>query len=673
MVSKGLKEMIIMKDIKTIILGLGACTALFSCSDFDEVNTSPITATIEYVKPQFALNNSIAQAKMDPGVSERIVVYNWGSAARVIGEMSFLNVGRYSDDYTSSYYYPCICNSIKNATLAINTADQQLASGTATAHEQKFFPNVKQFARIWRAYLISEFTDNFGPYAIEGFMGENPVFNSEKEVYAFILKELKEASEAIDTSVEAEGDEGSCDTFGNNFNATKWKKLANSLRMRYAMRLSVVDPATARSEFSAAAEGLNVITTQDEIFAVPENNGWDNLTGVFTRSFDDQVLSSTVANLLTNLGGVKVADMYPRLASNVKPANYLGIRYNRHYVANTDNPTKQYWMDGIPENLDPRALKIFCLPDDAEAENYIDKYLDKSAKDFALLAVDESGKPIPSAEKQDRIAIDATKCWNGYPAGTRATWSSTVSYNELVSNGYGPGCTLPMLGSDYCSGKARIYFAPWESYFLLAEAAEYGWISNITPKEAYELGIRSSFEYFGVSEYADQYINSTTRNRLGTSVAFDDTVEPTSEVMTYRDGYTNTDQIQEVVYNYPTASKTLYGKAMNDHLTKIITQKYIAQMPYQVLEIWNDHRRLGLPFFEIPANESDLIGSDMVNVLKKDSWKNGQQWDFYPQRMRYPTTLDNADPENYQKAVELLGGSDVIITPLWWSLGSNQK
>lgn len=662
-----------MKDIKTIILGLGACTALFSCSDFDEVNTSPITATIEYVKPQFALNNSIAQAKMDPGVSERIVVYNWGSAARVIGEMSFLNVGRYSDDYTSSYYYPCICNSIKNATLAINTADQQLASGTATAHEQKFFPNVKQFARIWRAYLISEFTDNFGPYAIEGFMGENPVFNSEKEVYAFILKELKEASEAIDTSVEAEGDEGSCDTFGNNFNATKWKKLANSLRMRYAMRLSVVDPATARSEFSAAAEGLNVITTQDEIFAVPENNGWDNLTGVFTRPFDDQVLSSTVANLLTNLGGVKVADMYPRLASNVKPANYLGIRYNRHYVANTDNPTKQYWMDGIPENLDPRALKIFCLPDDAEAENYIDKYLDKSAKDFALLAVDESGKPIPSAEKQDRIAIDATKCWNGYPAGTRATWSSTVSYNELVSNGYGPGCTLPMLGSDYCSGKARIYFAPWESYFLLAEAAEYGWISNITPKEAYELGIRSSFEYFGVSEYADQYINSTTRNRLGTSVAFDDTVEPTSEVMTYRDGYTNTDQIQEVVYNYPTASKTLYGKAMNDHLTKIITQKYIAQMPYQVLEIWNDHRRLGLPFFEIPANESDLIGSDMVNVLKKDSWKNGQQWDFYPQRMRYPTTLDNADPENYQKAVELLGGSDVIITPLWWSLGSNQK
>jgi hypothetical protein len=141
--------------------------------------------------------------------------------------------------------------------------------------------------------------------------------------------------------------------------------------------------------------------------------------------------------------------------------------------------------------------------------------------------------------------------------------------------------------------------------------------------------------------------------------------------VTYVDGYTK--ETKEIQYQYPVASKTLYGKALNDHITKIITQKFIAQMPYQVLEIWNDHRRLGLPFFEIPANESDLIGSDMVNVLKKDSWKDGQKWDFYPQRMRYPTTLDNADPDNYQKAVELLGGSDVIITPLWWSAFKNNK
>ena len=602
---------------------------------------------------------------MNPGTAERVVVYNWASAARICGEMSFLNVGRYSDDYTSSYYYPDLSASIKNATLAITAVENQLEAATTTAHEKEFFPNVKQFARIWRAYLISEFVDNFGPYPIESFLGENPVFNSEKDDYEFILKELKEAAAAINTSVLPVEAEGKCDPFDNvKYDPVKWQKYANSLRMRLAMRLSNIDKATAQAEFEDAAKG-NKILTADDMFAVKENDGWDVFSGVYTRSFDDQVLSSTVANLLTNLGGIKVTEQRSDLASYVKPANYLGIKYDRHYVANTDNPTKQYWLDGMPENLDPRALKIFCLPDDENAENYIDKYNDRTAKDFVLYTVDENGNPIPNKDNPGEIKIDATRCWNGYPAGSRGGWSPTLAYNQLVTNGYGPGCTLPMLGKDYCKGKSRIFFAAWETYFLLAEASLYGWNTGTTAKEAYENGIKASFEYFGVSEYVNDYLNSTNYNRVGTSVKFDHTTEPTAEQMTYVDGYSK--EQKTVTYEYPTASKTLYGKALNDHLTKIITQKFIAQTPYLVLEMWSDFRRLGLPFFEIPANESSMTGSDMVNAWNPNSWKDGQKWEFYPQRMRYPSSLENADPEGYKQAVELLGGSDNIITPLWWT------
>ena len=654
-----------MKTMNKLFLGLGFCAGLVSCSDFDEVNTNPTAAGEEYVKPQYALNNSIGQAQMNPGTAERIVVYNWASAARICGEMSFLNVGRYSDDYTSSYYYPDLSASIKNATLAITAVENQLEAATTTAHEKEFFPNVKQFARIWRAYLISEFVDNFGPYPIESFLGENPVFNSEKDDYEFILKELKEAAAAINTSVLPVEAEGKCDPFDNvKYDPVKWQKYANSLRMRLAMRLSNIDKATAQTEFEDAAKG-NTILTADEMFAVKENDGWDVFSGVYTRSFDDQVLSSTVANLLTNLGGIKVTEQRSDLASYVKPANYLGIKYDRHYVANTDNPTKQYWLDGMPENLDPRALKIFCLPDDENAENYIDKYNDRTAKDFVLYTVDENGNPIPNKDNPGEIKIDATRCWNGYPAGSRGGWSPTLAYNQLVTNGYGPGCTLPMLGKDYCKGKSRIFFAAWETYFLLAEASLYGWNTGTTAKEAYENGIKASFEYFGVSEYVNDYLNSTNYNRVGTSVKFDHTTEPTAEQMTYVDGYSK--EQKTVTYEYPTASKTLYGKALNDHLTKIITQKFIAQTPYLVLEMWSDFRRLGLPFFEIPANESSMTGSDMVNVWNPNSWKDGQKWEFYPQRMRYPSSLENADPEGYKQAVELLGGSDNIITPLWWT------
>ena len=654
-----------MKTMNKLFLGLGFCAGLVSCSDFDEVNTNPTAAGEEYVKPQYALNNSIGQAQMNPGTAERIVVYNWASAARICGEMSFLNVGRYSDDYTSSYYYPDLSASIKNATLAITAVENQLEAATTTAHEKEFFPNVKQFARIWRAYLISEFVDNFGPYPIESFLGENPVFNSEKDDYEFILKELKEAAAAINTSVLPVEAEGKCDPFDNvKYDPVKWQKYANSLRMRLAMRLSNIDKATAQAEFEDAAKG-NKILTADDMFAVKENDGWDVFSGVYTRSFDDQVLSSTVANLLTNLGGIKVTEQRSDLGSNVKPANYLGIKYDRHYVANTDNPTKQYWLDGMPENLDPRALKIFCLPDDENAENYIDKYNDRTAKDFVLYTVDENGNPIPNKDNPGEIKIDATRCWNGYPAGSRGGWSPTLAYNQLVTNGYGPGCTLPMLGKDYCKGKSRIFFAAWETYFLLAEASLYGWNTGTTAKEAYENGIKASFEYFGVSEYVNDYLNSTNYNRVGTSVKFDHTTEPTAEQMTYVDGYSK--EQKTVTYEYPTASKTLYGKALNDHLTKIITQKFIAQTPYLVLEMWSDFRRLGLPFFEIPANESSMTGSDMVNAWNPNSWKDGQKWEFYPQRMRYPSSLENADPEGYKQAVELLGGSDNIITPLWWT------
>ena len=654
-----------MKTMNKLFLGLGFCAGLVSCSDFDEVNTNPTAAGEEYVKPQYALNNSIGQAQMNPGTAERIVVYNWASAARICGEMSFLNVGRYSDDYTSAYYYPDLSSSIKNATLAITAVENQLEAATTTAHEKEFFPNVKQFARIWRAYLISEFVDNFGPYPIESFLGENPVFNSEKDDYEFILKELKEAAAAINTSVLPVEAEGKCDPFDNvKYDPVKWQKYANSLRMRLAMRLSNIDKATAQAEFEDAAKG-NKILTADDMFAVKENDGWDVFSGVYTRSFDDQVLSSTVANLLTNLGGIKVTEQRSDLASYVKPANYLGIKYDRHHVANTDNPTKQYWLDGMPENLDPRALKIFCLPDDENAENYIDKYNDRTAKDFVLYTVDENGNPIPNKDNPGEIKIDATRCWNGYPAGSRGGWSPTLAYNQLVTNGYGPGCTLPMLGKDYCQGKSRIFFAAWETYFLLAEASLYGWNTGTTAKEAYENGIKASFEYFGVSEYVNDYLNSTNYNRVGTSVKFDHTTEPTAEQMTYVDGYSK--EQKTVTYEYPTASKTLYGKALNDHLTKIITQKFIAQTPYLVLEMWSDFRRLGLPFFEIPANESSMTGSDMVNVWNPNSWKDGQKWEFYPQRMRYPSSLENADPEGYKQAVELLGGSDNIITPLWWT------
>lgn len=38
--------------------------------------------------------------------------------------------------------------------------------------------------------------------------------------------------------------------------------------------------------------------------------------------------------------------------------------------------------------------------------------------------------------------------------------------------------------------------------------------------------------------------------------------------------------------------------------------------------------------------------------------------------MRFPSSLNNADPEGYAYALQLLGGADNVMTPLWWSIGA---
>lgn len=655
-----------MKTINKLFIGLGIMSGLTACSDFDDVNTDPSKTPIESTLPEYFLNSSMGRMQMNPDVSERILLYNWGDGARVCGEASLLSVGMYDDTYTSVSYYPCISYSIKWATLAVDEAYKR-------RDEIPFNKNLYQFARIWRAMIIAQFADNFGPYALNSAQdGVNPVFNTEKETYQFILKELKEAVNGIDLSIQPDETQASCD-HGYGFNPAQWQKFGNSLRMRYAMRLTNTDMAgEAQKEFEDACKGGNYIKDMADMLSFKSNNGWDNFTGPFTRTYDYNALSATMANLMTNLGGVTVAEQRPDLAAHTKPNDYLGIKYDRHFVGNTDNPTKQYWLDGIPEKLDPRALKMYWLVNDNNAEN-------KLVKEDKVAVINPDGAKLLNRNGSGDIMLKGELCWNGLPSGVNRDWSDTWVYNDAVYTASGVRSCFPLLGAEYCHGgetgiARKVFYGAWESYFLVAEAAVRGWATDMNDKAAYEAGVKASFEYFGISQYADAYLASEDYNRVGTSVNYEHTTEPSSFNAKYVDGYSNTKAEElTVTYKYPDASKILYkGHALNDKLTKIITQKYLAQAPYVVLEAWSDHRRLGLPFFEITGNESTtMTGSDMKD-WRNDSWEQGQSWKLYPQRLRYPSTLRDADKEEYLHALQLLGGDNTTMTPLWWSMGANE-
>jgi hypothetical protein len=628
--------------IKSTLL-LSALVALASCSKFEETNISPKDANDDQVQVEYFINNSIIGAQMDPHIAERVFVLYWKSA----GHQQFgggISSGT-PDDGWSTDYFRYLSEWLNHANTAVQTADIQIAAGNI----KEYTSNLRQVARIWRAYLMSEMADNFGPIPINGFQGVNPDYSSVKDVYYFILDELKDASAKLDPAVVNPADLTKLDP-AYGYNWEKWKRYANSMRLRLAMRLSEVDAAKAKAEFEAAA-ALPLLTATDHIFQVQEIEGWNALSGVMSREWNAQILSTTLENIYTGLGGIPTTDQVPTsLQPMIKPANWAGLKLTDHFTTMTNEPYAGFWMDGLPAKIDPRAYKAFPLAGDFNNPDFT-KY-----PSYDRPSWETTKRSLVNAANAVVKELDGAFTWNGTNAGD---WGVKGTRNQWR----GWSGAAPRLAFQFRNSKSkRIFFAPWETYFLLAEAAVKGWTVPMAGKAAYEAGIDASFTYFGVSSFAAAYKASTDFNRTGTSVSWDHVAEPpASYAMDFKDGYTNAAGTATILY--PVNNLYKGGAVKNDLLTKIITQKYIAQTPWLPLEAWSDHRRLGLPFIENPAIENPLpnlpdlnAGNYMTSNVK-----------FFPQRLAYPSSLRNTNGKGYAQAVSSLGGADNVRTPLWWA------
>lgn len=646
-----------MKNIlKTLSLSILAGIGLGGCSKFEEINTNPTAANADQVQVEYFIDQSIIHAQMNPGVSERTFVLYWVPGGRQISDAdgATFSVGDYNDGWIDAYYGN-VSNALNSANTGIEIGEKQLKAGTAKPYTN----NLIQVARIWRAYLMSEMSDNFGPIPVHAFQGENPEFNSVKDVYYYMLDELKDASSKLDLNVTNPDDVKKEDP-AYGFDYAKWQRYANSLRLRLAMRLSEVDPQKAKAEFEDAAT-KPLLTDNSQIFQIQEKPGWDDLSGVYSRSWYLLPLSTTLNNLAVNLGSVKSADQLPGIISdpnslaeataNIKPADYVGQKYTTYFSTMTNNPVAGYWFDGMPNTIDPRMYQMFYIPGNINSPTYPSAgWVDTNTKGYLY-------DPNNTNEKAD--SIDASFTWNSMQDGYYGTkW---YNINGLLTIGSANGYVPSLVNKFRQQTAQRVFFAPWETYFLLAEGAVRGWSTPVSGKEAYEKGIASSFEYWGVSQYLQAYLSSTDYNNNGTSVSWDHTTEPpATHTMTYVDGSTGTPGVAQI--KYPVNDLYKNGTVRNDHLTKIITQKFIAQTPWLPLETWSDHRRLGLPFFENVVFQTprqtlpDLNSSDYMTASQK----------FLPQRMKYPSGLKNSNPKGYQQAVQFLGG-DEILTPLWWA------
>lgn len=628
------------------------------CSKFDEINTNPTAASADQVQVEYFIDQSIIRAQQNPDVSERTFVLYWVPGGRQTADAdgATFSLADYDDGWINAYYNN-ISSALNSANSAIDIGNQQITAGK----EKLYTNNLIQVARIWRAYLMSEMSDCFGPIPVNAFQGVNPEFSSVKDVYYFILDELKDAGAKMDLAV-TNPDEVKKEDPAFAYDYAKWQKYCNSLRLRLAMRLSEVDPAKAKTEFEEAA-ALPLLKDKSEMFQIQEKPGWDDLSGVYSRSWYLLPISSTLNNLAVNLGSVKSGDQLPDVITDpdeqaeavaqIKPADYVGQRFTDYFSTMTNNPVAGYWLDGIPQTIDPRMYQMFYIPGNINSPTYPSAGWVSTTTVGALRDPADASKTLKS--------LDARFTWNPIQDGAYGTkW---YNINGLITIGAANGF-VPSLVNRFRQQQAqRVFFGPWETYFLLAEGAVRGWATPISGKEAYETGIAKSFEYWDVSQYLGTYLASTDYNHDGTSVNWDNTTEPgATHSMDYVDGMTGSKGTVQI--KYPVNNLYKDGAIRNDHLTKIITQKFIAQTPWLPLETWSDHRRLGLPFFEnviIEDNISTLPNLTTSNYMES-SVKN------LPQRMKYPSALKNSNSAGYDQAVGFLGdGGDAILTPLWWA------
>lgn len=327
---------------------------------------------------------------------------------------------------------------------------------------QDFFAHSIAVAKIWRVFTQASGVDYFGPIPFPKYseLEDNPPYKSVQDSYTEFFKELEEAAALLagPSTAPIFNDAASDIVFKND--ASKWRKFANSLRLRLAMHLSEVAPDICSAEAKKAIEAGVMESSADNAYLPPKadgNWGQDYNYTMFQITWNGPLnMTTSFEKLVTNIGGID----WPEGVVNNRPTISGGAPI----------PVS----DVHPAKVDPRAPIMFA----------------------------------PAIDGGD---------WRGVPPGLSKTESNAGIYKRVNLPELG---ILVKGGAPY---KNRPYdvFLYEEVCFLKAEAALRGFIAG-DAKSEYEKGVNASFTTWGVAGQAAEYLASTAKNEAGTSANFDD-------------------------------------------------------------------------------------------------------------------------------------------------------
>ena len=249
-----------------VVLYSSACD-----SNFDELNTNKVSATA--IDPAFQLNAAIVGCAYPNGS----LVYDMGIVQQIVtpnsGLVSGANYNQDNRTLTQELWQGYYRNVIKNTRDVIT----QVQDDPARA-------NLKNMTRIIQAFAFMVLTDDYGsiPY-FEGGKGYSeqiylPTYDSQEAIYDDLIKELTEATSALDPSGPLEAADI---LYGGDLD--KWKNFGYSLLLRAGMRLSEVNPTKAAQVVQTAVQG-GVILTNEENARINHDANYTNPIGNFLNA-----------------------------------------------------------------------------------------------------------------------------------------------------------------------------------------------------------------------------------------------------------------------------------------------------------------------------------------------------------------------------------------------------
>ncbi len=261
------------KSIKFIILFSIAVLMNYSCTDkFDEMNTKKNLVTEDLVNINLILTHVQVQAIME----------DTPSGSGMIGEYSGMS-------YSSAGYpfqekdRPGVWNN------AYKKFTNNLSEIIRLTKDDPELVNKKAIARILRVWAFAKVTDTYGdiPYSQSSLPPDevvlHPKYDTQKSIYEDFFKELKEAASELDASKDSYG--GADLVYGGD--VTKWRKLANSLRLRLALRVRYADRQMAINNISDLQESDLILTREDDARMYTSTDNQDNVNPFYNRVLDE--------------------------------------------------------------------------------------------------------------------------------------------------------------------------------------------------------------------------------------------------------------------------------------------------------------------------------------------------------------------------------------------------